>query len=306
MSFPLMPLVSSQASQPGVLWEPVGGLGATIDMHQLSVSDNGVWVAARANAAGVVSRSTDYGLTWTDRTSGLSDPAGTMGSAFGEGFFVFTEWSGTGIGYWNPTNGSTGVLISGTRDNFRANYNDGYFVVGSGTAGGSGAIYASANGSTWFFAPQTTTFGANSATCGIYVASLNRTFAGGNQYRYVNNVPTASAAWTGSSTGLSGRITDVAWSPTANIAVATGPSGIYSSENLITWTLRQSASNMYGVSWCENQFVAVGSAGKIYTSEFGGFWTLRTSGTTADLYGAAGYNGVILVVGFDGTVLRSS
>lgn len=305
MTFPLMPVVNS-VSQPGITWEPVGGLGTSIDMHQLSVSDGGVWVAARANVVNAVSRSTDYGATWTDRVTGLSSVTGTIGSAFGGSLFVFTEWAATGLGWWNPNSGSNGVLVSGSRTNYRASYNDGYFVVGSGTSGGNGAIYASANGSTWVFAPQTTTFGANSATCGIYVASLGRTFAAGNQYRYVNAVPTAAVAWTGSSTGLSGRVTDVAWSPTVAIGVVTGPSGIYSSTDLITWTLRNGTANMYGVSWCENQFVAVGAAGVIRTSPDGIAWTARTSGTTNDLHGVAGRNGVILVVGYDGIVLRSS
>lgn len=299
-----MPLMAGPVSQPGVSWEAVGGLGATIDMHQLSVSDTGTWIAARANIAGVVSRSTDYGTTWTDRSTGLSDPFGTIGSAYGEGLFVVTDWGGDGIFWFSPTTGSSGSLIA-SRDNYRANYNDGYFVVGSGTPGGSGFIYASSNGSSWVYGPQGAV-GSGSATCGIYVASLGRTFAAGNQYRYVNAIPTSATAWTGSSTGLSGRVTDVAWSPTVSTGVVTGPSGIYSSTNLITWTLRQSTTNMYGVSWCETQFVAVGSAGKIFTSPDGVTWTSRTSGTTADLHGAAGRNGVILVVGYDGTVLRSS
>lgn len=305
MTFPLMPMVNP-VTQPGVSWEAVASLGAAVDMHQLSVSDGGVWVAARANAVNAVSRSINYGATWTDRVTGLSDPAGTIGSAFGAGLFVFTEWAGSGLGWWDPNSGSNGTLSVAVRDNYRANYNDGYFVVGSGISGGNGAIFASANGSTWSFAPQTTTFGANSATCGIYVASLGRTFAAGNQYRYVNAVPTAAVAWTGSSTGLSGRVTDVAWSPTAAIGVVTGPSGIYSSTDLITWTLRNSTTNMYGVSWCENQFVAVGAAGAIRTSPDGITWTARTSGTTNELHGVAGRNGVILVVGYDGIVLRSS
>jgi hypothetical protein len=252
----------------------------------------------------LISRSTNYGTTWSDVSTGSADVFGHEGSAFGAGLFVITDFGGNGI--YSSSDGSSWTLReSASRDNHRASFSDGYFVVGSGTSGGSGFIYASSNGSSWVYGSQGAV-GANSANCGIYVASLGRTFGAGNQYRYVNAIPTSATAWTGSSTGLSGRVTDVAWSPTASIGVVTGPSGIYSSTDLITWTLRNSTTNMRGVSWCETQFVAVGEAGAILTSPDGITWTARTSGTVSNLYGVASHNGVILVVGFGGTVLRSS
>lgn len=305
MSFPLMPL-AQPASQPGVSWQAVGGLAGTVDLHKLSVSPNGVWIAARANVVGTVSRSTDYGTSWANATTPSIDTFGSFASAYGEGLFIVGDWGGNEL--YSSADGSSSswtVRSTGSRDNYAVSYNDGYFVCGSGTAGGNGFSNTSADGTTWVYGAQGS-IGSNSGACGIYVASLNRTFVGGNQYRYVNDIPTAATAWTGSSTGLSGRITDIAWSPTAAIGVVTGPSGIYSSTDLITWTLRNSSVNMYGVSWCETQFVAVGSLGKILTSPDGTTWTARTSGTTSDLYGAASYNGAILVVGYGGTVLRSS
>lgn len=285
-------------TDPGVTWQAVGSLSS--DLQQLSVSPTGVWVAADSTTIGTIRRSTNYGTTWSAVSTGSADYS--EGSAYGAGVFIITDWAGNGI--YSSSDGSSWTLReTNSRDNHRGSFNDGYFVVGSGTAGGSGAIYASANGTSWTYNAQGA-LGANSGTCGIYVSSLNRTFAGGTQYKYVNAVPTSATAWTGTPTGLSGRVTDVAWGN--SIGVVTGPSGIYSSTDLITWTLRQSATNMYGVSWCETQFVAVGSSGQIYTSQNGTTWTSRTSGTSAALYGVAGYNGVILVVGSGGTVLRSS
>jgi len=297
MSFPLMPLVQP-TSNPGVVWEPVGSLSS--NLQQLSVSPSGVWVAADSSTIGTIRRSADYGTTWSAVSTGSADYS--EGSAFGNGLFVITDFAGNGI-YSSPDGSSWTLRVSAGRDNHRASYNDGYFVVGSGTNGGDGYLYASADGTSWTYGSNGAV-GANSVNCGIYVSALNRTFAGGSQYKYVNAVPTSATAWTGTPTGLSGRVTDVAWGN--SIGVVTGPSGIYSSTDLITWTLRQSATNMYGVSWCETQFVAVGSSGQIYTSPDGINWTSRTSGTSSALYGAAGYSGVILVVGSGGTVLRSS
>jgi hypothetical protein len=299
MTFPLMP-VAVPTSTAGANWQAVGSVSTFAELRQLSVSSTGVFIAASSGFTGTVFRSVDYGTTWSSVSTGSSDQS--FGSAFGNGLFVITDDGGNGI--YSSSDGSSWTLrASASRDNWRAKYNDGYFVIGSGTGGGDGYIYASANGTSWTYGPQGAV-GANSVECGIYVSSLNRTFAGGTQYKYVNAIPTSSTSWTGTPTGLSGRITDVAWGN--SIGVVTGPSGIYSSTNLTSWTLRVSAANMYGVSWCENQFVAVGSAGKIYTSPNGITWTARSSGTTQDLYGAAGYNGVLIVTGNNGTVLRSS
>lgn len=299
MSFPLMPL-TQPVGEPGIVWETVTTLG--VNLQQLSVSDSGVWVAADSSTIGTIRRSTNYGNTWSGVSTGSADYS--EGSAYGGGLFVITDLGGNGI--YSSSDGSSWTLReTNSRDNHRANYNDGYFVVGSGTNGGNGAMYASASGTSWTYNAQGA-IGANSATAGIYVSSLNRTLGIGSQYKYVNAIPTSATAWTGTPTGLSGRVTDVDWSPTASIGVVTGPSGIYSSTDLITWTLRVSASNMYAVSWCETQFVAVGASGQIYTSPDGVNWTSRTSGTSSSLYGVASYNGVILAVGSGGVVLRSS
>lgn len=302
MSFPLMPLIPPTGVL-GVDWVAVGSISPADDLAQVSVSPSGVWVVTTDNITGRLYRSTDYGTTWSTRT--LPNPDSTRGSAYGNGLFVVSEDGGDRV--HSSADGLTWTSrYTGTNSNYNARFNDGYFVIGS-SPGVGGATLASANGTTWASQSQTTAFGAE-GRCGIYVASLGRTFLAGvsSTAKYVNTIPTASAAWTGDSTGVPATSFDVAWSPTASVAVLVGSAGIYSSTDLITWTQRFAASNFYGVAWCDTQFVAVGSAGKISTSPDGVTWTSRTSGTSSALYGVAFQGGVILVTGFDGTVLRSS
>lgn len=301
MSFPLMPLVPPTGTA-GVEWSLVGGLPTSVNMRQISVSPSGVWIAVRSDSVTSVLRSTNNGNGWSNVTVPLAGiTGGFRGSAYGAGLFVISENDDQ---VHSSPDGSTWTRrISSTRDMQRVTFNDGYFIIGSQDAGDE-AIYASANGTSWTFNPQGT-FGGSLASCGIYVSSLNRTFAAGTQYRYVNAIPTSATAWTGTPTGLSGTVNDVAWSPTASIAVVVGSGGIYSSADLITWTLRTSTANMYGVAWCDDQFVAVGSVGKIFTSPNGTSWTSRTSGISDDLRGVASQGGTIIAVGSSGAALRS-
>jgi len=302
MSFPLMPLVQP-ASTPGVDWAAVGSISPADDLAQVSVSASGVWVVANDDITGRVYVSTNYGTTWSNPST--SSGGATRGSAHGGGLFVVSEDGNDRI--LSSTNGSTWTSrFTGTADHYNARFNDGYFVIGTDTASG-GAIIASANGTSWTLNPQGVV-GTAATRCGIYVASLGRTFAAGasSQAKYVNAIPTSATAWTGTSTGVPATSFDVAWSPTGSVAVLVGSAGIYSSTDLITWTQRFAATNFYGVAWCDTQFVAVGSAGKISTSPDGVTWTSRTSGTANALYGVAAQGGVILVTGVGGTVLRSS
>jgi hypothetical protein len=304
MSFPLMPLIPP-TSNLGVDWSSVGGLATSVNLRQLSVSPAGQWVAVRSDSVTSILRSTSDGSGWSSVTVPLAGiTGGFRGSAYGSGLFVITE-NDDQI-HSSPDGLTWTRRVAATRDLRRATFNDGYFVVGSEVSGAE-AIYASANGTSWTFNPQGSFGGtASAASCGIYVSSLNRTFAAGSQYRYVNAIPTSATAWTGTPTGIGGIVNDVAWSPTAAIAVAMSSNGIYSSADMITWSLRAATANMYGVAWCGDQFVAVGSLGKIFTSLNGTTWTARTSGTSNDLYGVARQGNTILAVGSLGTVLRSS
>lgn len=292
MSFPLMPC-PQVLLESGLVWSAITPPTAG-NMRYTAVNNSGLWVVA--GPSGAAYRSSDYGNTWASATPSTGQ---MYGMAYGEGLFAITQDAGDNL--YTSADGSTWTnRISASRDHHQVTYNDGYFVLGSGVAGGNGIIYGSADGTSWTQSPDT---GSNSKQCGIYVSSLNRTFAGGPQNAYFNGLPTAVSAWTGTPTGLSGTTYDVAWH--GSIAVAASSTGLYFSADLITWGA-VGGTAMYGVKWCSDKFVAVGSSGQISTSYDGMFWTPRTSGTTSDLYGVAEYNGVILVTGNTGTVLRSS
>jgi hypothetical protein len=64
-------------------------------------------------------------------------------------------------------------------------------------------------------------------------------------------------------------------------------------------------NNLYGVSYGNSTFVAVGGGGTILTSPDGATWTSRSSGTTNDLGGVSYGNSAFVAVGGGGTVLTS-
>ena len=77
-----------------------------------------------------------------------------------------------------------------------------------------------------------------------------------------------------------------------------------------TWTLCTSQGNsLFGVTYGNGLFVAVGSDGTILTSPDGVNWTAQASGTGSDLNGVTYGNGLFVAVGGSyhgsGTILTS-
>jgi hypothetical protein len=82
---------------------------------------------------------------------------------------------------------------------------------------------------------------------------------------------------------------------------------IYQSGDGVSWTQRNSATlnNLHGIGSSSSLLVAVGDNGAIQTSPTGIIWTSRTSGTSLSLFGVAYSNGLFVAVGQLGTVLTS-
>jgi len=74
-----------------------------------------------------------------------------------------------------------------------------------------------------------------------------------------------------------------------------------------TWTSRTSgtSNDLYGVTYGNGLFMAVGRNGTILTSPDGRSWTARASGTSNQLEGVTYGNGLFVAVGPNGTILTS-
>ena len=93
-----------------------------------------------------------------------------------------------------------------------------------------------------------------------------------------------------------------------SIFVAVGDGGtILTSTDGVNWTIRTSGTIYWldGVTCGNNTFVVVGYGGTILTSTDGASWIIRTSGTTKDLYGISFANNTFVTVGDAGTILTS-
>lgn len=302
MSFPLMPIVSATLS-PGTKWSAVAS-PASKDLRGIAVNGTGRWVVAAQTSAPYSYYSDNYGASWTAGGT-MTNASSMFGMVYAEGLFVASAGTSGQTIYTSPdgvtwTNRFNPGGGSGW-DMYQLVYNDGYFTLG--VDDDDAVLFASTAGTSWVVSPHIST-----AICmlGIYVSSLNRTFAitNGAVAVYSNTVPTAVSAWT-SGTGITGTCWGVCWSPDLSLACVVGDNGIFTSSNLTSWTQRSSVTGFNNVAWCDNQFVAVGDLGKIYTSPNGTTWTSRTSGTTAGLFGVNYYNGVLLVTGASGVVLKS-
>lgn len=300
-----MPNVTSTLS-PGTRWAAATSPAAK-NLRGIAVSQTGRWIVAAQTSAPYSYYSDDHGATWTAGGT-MTNGSSMFGMVYGDGLFVASAGtsgqtifsSPDGVTWTNRFNPGGGAGW----DMYQLVYNDGYFTLG--VDDDNAVVFASDAGTSWVSNPQGS---LNTGVCvsAIYVAALNRTFAAAtsNTYKYNNTIPTSATAWAGNATGLTGNIWGICWSHDLSMACAVGDNGVFTSSNLTDWTQRTTDANMKNVAWCTNQFVAVGFAGKILTSPDGVTWTARTSGTTAELYGVAENDGVILVTGDSGVVLKS-
>ncbi len=117
----------------------------------------------------------------------------------------------------------------------------------------------------------------------------------------------AGDGWKDTGSGITGDLFDVAWmGGSVNRWLLVGAAGrVYyragNASDATAWTSTGpgSGDDFYAVAVNDDAdlAVAVGEAGRIYTSTDGATWTSRTSGTTADLLGVAFGGGLWVAVG---------
>lgn len=251
------------------------------------------------------------GLNWTPRTSGTSLPL--AGVTFGNGLFVAVGSSGPGESVlltspngiqWTPrSSGTTATLLAVTYDNDR-------FV-----AVGVGVIRWSTNAINWSAAsvpasiPSTLRLRGVGAGNGLFVAV-------GEAGTFLTSPD--GKTWTDRGAGerTGGNLAEVAHDSGLFVAVGGGDTNaaIVTSPDGFVWTRRDPGvpvTMLYGLCHGQDQFVAVGSSGRILTSPDGVQWRSRPSGTTLDLHHVAFGGGTFVACGANGaftqrTILTST
>ncbi len=284
------------------------------------------------------------GVTWNERTSGVTTDLRKV--AFNNGTFVATGFSGVilssadGITWTRRTSGVT-VNLQGV------GVIKGSFVV----VGDAGTVLTSADAVTWtqasvenrtsgFFGAvgadnegilfgrageiytATTATSYKRANQGTSDSRNNVIYAGGKFVavgQAVNplarnavlppvTVSTDGVTWTraNANAGFS-TLNDVTYAQSRYVAV--GDAGrIFTSPDALTWTERATGSTTQrlAIGASPTLFVAAGASGSLLTSADGTQWTGRTSGTTNALRSATFGNNRYVVVGDAGTILTSA
>ena len=190
----------------------------------------------------------------------------------------------------------------------RSNY------VAVGTNGTSAAIYSTnANNSnsgafnTWS-APTTIPSGLSTALSAV-IYDGTRFVALGVSGDVITSIDTL--VWSATSSVASGQLMN-ALAYGNNTYVAVGFGGVIATNDSAAaggpWTLQYSGTtqNLYGVSFVNGVFIAVGAQGALLTSTDGVAWTARSSNTTEDLWQVAFGANTYIVTGNAGTILSSS
>jgi photosystem II stability/assembly factor-like uncharacterized protein len=251
-------------------------------------------LAVAVGDAGVLLTSPD-GLTWTARTSGTT--VGMYGLTWGGGQLVAVGNTGTvrtspdGITWTTRTSNVTVYLNAVTWTGSL------YAAVGD-----AGTVITSPDGVTWTARASGTTQVLRAVTW-----TATRLMAVGNAG--VIRTSSDGITW-GSPALISSGLNGVAWASGKPRVIAADGGSVVVSTTDTGWAVRSTGvtSGLYGVTWANNQVVAVGAGGTVVTSPDGDAWTTRTSGTTEVLNGVAWSPTLsqLVAVGANGSIRTSS
>lgn len=288
-------------STDGVTWSrPASGLNTPI---RGAAFGNNIWVVV---AGGGKIISSPDAVRWTERTSGVTTDLNSV--TFNNGTFVAAGLNGVilrstdGITWTRATTGVTTNL-------YGAGVVAGSFVA----VGDSGLTLTSTDASTW----------ARVAMDGKFSSSSQVTSSGDNAIIVGRAgeifTATTGSPWRRATTGtgevratviyaggrfvcVTGRIDTI--SNTTVVPVLRSSDGV-------SWTRANgntalNATNLLGLTYAQNTYLAVGDNGRIFTSANATDWTSQTSGTTNALQSVAAGPAGFVAVGLNGTVVSSA
>ena len=222
--------------------------------------DGPLWVVVGDGGAIVTSTN---GLDWTSRTSPTN--ALFRGVAYGNGIYVAC---GDGGAIVRSTDGATWTAVSSGTNLSLQGVGYGMDFVNSGDTN----QVPTEN-------PLFVVVGAN----GLILTSTN------------------GVSWTQRTSGTTVYISDVMYGNGYYVAV--GNTRILRSSDGVDWSFATNSAYLYRAAYCSGLFKATGKSGAIWSSTDGLTWEAETSGTTNDIRGISYAEDQFVAVGHNGTIL---
>jgi hypothetical protein len=259
-----------------------------------SLATDGILYVAVGNTGGIVTSPKGDGITWTPRTSGVSDQLRCVIWVADDSQFVAVGANGAiitspdGITWNVESSGITGQINS-------IAYGNGVYII---AAENNDGIWTSTNAAvTWTQQVSTLNTWRARYLNGLYFVT------------YIGNVYVSAdgTTWNTYSTGLSGNIYDIHWNGVQYL-VHDSAGGVSISANGTSWASQTTGLGsivLYDAKWDGTQWIIVGQSGTIITSADGVTWTSQTSKTGFDLLNIIWTGTILVAFGASGVVVTS-
>jgi spore germination protein YaaH len=254
-----------------------------------------------SGAGGAIYTSTN-GIQWTARSSGKSgllmnvNGDGPLWVVVGEGGAIVTSTNGTdwaaqtsptnalfrGVAYGNGIYvacGDNGAIVRSTNGTTWTSVASGTNLSLQGVGYGMDFVNAGETNETSAESPLFVIVGQS----GLILTSSN------------------GLSWTPRTSGTTVYISDVMYGNGYYVAV--GSTRTLRSSDGMTWSFATNAAYLYRAAYCSGVFKTTGKNGAIWSSVDGLTWEAETSGTTNDIRGISYANDQFVAVGFNGTIL---
>jgi photosystem II stability/assembly factor-like uncharacterized protein len=258
------------------IWTPIQ-TQPPLDEHQFGVTyGDSTWVIVgdTVGDGGLVKTSPD-GVHWTKRTSGVAQSLNGVAYSNGLGLFAAVGHCGTIITSPDGITWTRKYPNPETTENFQCiccgviNGTD-LFIA----AGNNGTIYTSSNGITWL----KRTSGVNNRLDGICCSAVKGLFVIVG-YDGVILTSDDGIGWDNHSLSMTNYLFDVVYGDDDGLFVATSKNGtLFISDSGFNWSKRNPGimtEHLYGITYGNSEFIAVGNFGACISSLDGRNWVLE-------------------------------